>query len=434
MYSRRMRTISRGMVAGILVIFLACSVALAGTIEFWTENEDMQRGQHRNWNWIFSEYERMTGEKVKVTYVPYDQALKKYMAAFAAGKAPDILDIDRSWMPEFLKNDLIEPFPEELQKKWEAVLIPLAEKLKINGKVYAFPPCGADIYQLTYNKNMFREAGLDPNHPPETWEEFRDYAKKLTKYGPGEKITRVGYAIRYMGHPHGIVHKHLWAIWSAGARLIDPPNVLRGGKANFNNEAGKEAINLIIKMLYGDKSTAFGFPDPRDAFIQKKAAMQISEGSSIATRVPKEAPDIDYGVALPPHPKWGIKVTNFNTHPTLCVASTSNKKDLAFKFIEYLMRPEILLYAALTSDIHNLGFGSVSLAKIVYEHPFFANNPYYRETMKMSKYGRAYPINVHLSEVFEIFGSYMIKAWQKQISVEEALNKAEKEVNAVLAE
>ncbi|MGQ9630177.1 MAG: extracellular solute-binding protein [bacterium] len=420
-----------GIAVSILVVLVACGLALSGTIEVWIENENMDRSQHRNWTWIYDEYERMTGEKLKVVFVPYDEALKKYIAAFAAGKAPDIIGIDRSWMPEFLKNDLLAPFPADLQKKWESLALPLTETLKIEGKVYGLP-FGGDIYQLTYNKDMFREAGLDPNRPPETWDEFRSYAKKLTKSDPDGKITRVGYAIRYMGHPHGIVHKHLWAVWSSGAELIDPPYVLRGGKAAFNNEAGKASVELIIKMLYEDKSTAFGFPDPRDAFIERKAAMQISEGVSIATRAPKEAPDMDWGVALPPYRK--VKATNFNTHPDLCVTSTSGKKDLAFKFLDYLMRPEILLYASLTADIHNLGFGTLSLAKDVYKHPFFAYNPYYKQTMEMSRYGRAYPINVHLSEVFEIFGSNVINAWQKKITVEEALAKAEKEINAVLAE
>ena len=430
----RTKVISVGIIAGMLAVLFTWSIASAGVIELWVDNEDMDRGQHRNWNWVYNEYERMTGEKVKVVFVPYDEALKKFIAGFAAGKAPDIMSIDRSWMPQFLKDDLITPFPADLQKKWESLALPLCETLKIEGKVYALPPFGGDLYQLTYNKNMFREAGLDPNLPPETWEEFRDYAKKLAKYDEEGKLTRVGYAIRYVGHPHGVVHKHLWAIWSSGAELIVPPDQLRGGKAGFNNEAGRAAVDLIIKMLYEDKSTAFGFPDPRSAFIEKKAAMQISEGSSIANRQFREAPDIDWGIALPPHRKGGVKATNFNTHPTLCVASTSGKQDLAFKFLEYLMRPEILLYVALTSNIQELGFGTLSLTKMVYEHPFFATNPYYVQTLEMSKYGRAYPINVHLSEVFEIFGSNMVKAWLKEISVEEALAKAEKDVNTVLAE
>ena len=260
----------------------------------------------------------------------------------------------------------------------------------------------------------------------------REYAKKLAKRNAAGKLTRVGYAIRYVGHPHGVVHKHLWAIWASGASLIDPPTVLRGGKAGFNNEAGRAAVDLVVKMLYEDKSTAFGFPDPRDALIEQKAAMQISEGSSIASRAFREAPTMDWGVALPP--SRTTKVTNFNTHPTFCVTSSSQKKDISFSFLNYLLRPEIILYAALTANIHELGFGSISLVKDVYMHPFFAQNPYYMQTLAMSQYGRAYPINVHLSEVFEIFGSNMVKAWQKDISVEEALAKAEKEVNRVLAE
>ena len=33
---------------------------------------------------------------------------------------------------------------------------------------------------LYYNKEMFREAGLDPEHPPRTWDELIDYADRLT--------------------------------------------------------------------------------------------------------------------------------------------------------------------------------------------------------------------------------------------------------------
>jgi len=428
------RIIGMGIIVSVVAVLFTWNMALAGTIEFWTENENMDRSQHRNWTWIYDEYERKTGEKIKVVYVPYDEALKKYITAFAAGRAPDLIDIDRSWMPEFLRNDLLEPFPADVQKKWESVALPMFKKCEIDGKVYELPCGGTDIYQNTYNKNMFREAGLDPDRPPETWTEFRDYAKRLTKYDSEGKITRVGFAIRYMGHPHGVVHKYLWAVWSAKASLIEPPDVLRGGKAGFNNEGGRAALDLIMKMLYEDRSTAFGFPDPRDAFIEKKAAMQISEGSSIASRVFKEAPDIDWGVALPPHPEWGIKVTNFNTHPTLCVPTTTGKKDLVFKFLDYLLRPEIQLYMSLTSGVHELGFGDIPFAKDVYRHPFFAQNPYYLKTLEMAEYGRVYPLNVRLSEVFGIFGSYWVKALLKQISPEEALSKAEKEVNAVLAE
>jgi len=210
--------------------------------------------------------------------------------------------------------------------------------------------------------------------------------------------------------------------------------VLRGGKAGFNNEAGFAAVDLMKKMLYEDRSTAFGFPDPRDAFVQKKGAMFICCPRCTTWRYFREAPDIDYGIAPCPHPEWGESVSNLNAHPTLCVTSTSRKKDLAFKFIEYLMRPEIQLYIPLTTNIDKMGFGYPPFSKSIWHHDWFRRNQYYIKTLELTKYARTYPINVHLSEVFEIFGSYMVKAWHKEISVKEALAKAEKEVNAVLAE
>jgi len=160
-----------GVIVSILVVFV-CSAVLAGTIEIWTDEASMDRSPYRSWNWIYSEYERETGEKVKVVYVPYGELEKKLMAAFAAGKAPDIMAIDRSWLPSFLKDELVESFPPDLQKKWESIALPVFKKFEIKGKVYALP-YGIDIYGLNYNKNMFREAGLDPNRPPETWKEFR---------------------------------------------------------------------------------------------------------------------------------------------------------------------------------------------------------------------------------------------------------------------
>ena len=150
--------------------------------------------------------------------------------------------------------------------------------------MWGYTQYGIDVYGLTWNKDHFKEAGLDPEKPPKTWDEFRDYAKKLTKRDAQGNITRVGYAIRHVGQPHGIVHKHFWAIYGAGAALIDTPLALRGGKYMFNTPGGKAALQLVLDMLDVDKSTSLNFPDPRAAFLKGIASMQISETVSIRAR------------------------------------------------------------------------------------------------------------------------------------------------------
>lgn len=68
------------------------------------------------------------------------------------------------------------------------------EQMKLteyNGKYYGLPVHSTQQC-LIYNKKLFAEAGLDPNHAPETWEEFYKYAKKLTKYDSNGFITQLG--------------------------------------------------------------------------------------------------------------------------------------------------------------------------------------------------------------------------------------------------
>ena len=48
------------------------------------------------------------------------------------------------------------------------------------GKTYGIPWQRSTII-LYYNKDAYREVGLDPDKPPATWEELEEYARKLTK-------------------------------------------------------------------------------------------------------------------------------------------------------------------------------------------------------------------------------------------------------------
>lgn len=68
------------------------------------------------------------------------------------------------------------------------------EQMKLtehNGKYYGLP-VHATQQCLLYNKKLFSEAGLDPDHAPENWEEWYEYAKKLTKYDSNGFITQLG--------------------------------------------------------------------------------------------------------------------------------------------------------------------------------------------------------------------------------------------------
>ena len=55
---------------------------------------------------------------------------------------------------------------------------------------------------LYWNKDAFKEAGLDPEKAPGNWDEMVEYAKKLTKRDAAGKVTQWGVKIPSSGFPY----------------------------------------------------------------------------------------------------------------------------------------------------------------------------------------------------------------------------------------
>ena len=75
------------------------------------------------------------------------------------------------------------------------------ENSQTGGKTWGIPFQRSTIV-LYYNKELFKEAGLDPNRPPATWKEMAEYAQKLTKRDASGKVTQWGVQIPSSGFPY----------------------------------------------------------------------------------------------------------------------------------------------------------------------------------------------------------------------------------------
>jgi len=73
------------------------------------------------------------------------------------------------------------------QEDIEDIYPALRQYASWRGTLYSLPMEATNL-ALLYNKDMFRAAGLDPERPPQNWDELRDYARKLTfdKDGDGK--------------------------------------------------------------------------------------------------------------------------------------------------------------------------------------------------------------------------------------------------------
>jgi len=112
-----------------------------------------------------------------------------------------------------------------------------------SGTVWGIPTKNYSM-GLVYNKKLFQQAGLDVANPPKTWAEVRDAAKKISALGSGI----AGYSEYSAGNTGGW---HFTAeLYAQGGQIVSAD----GKKADFNNAMGKQVLQNLKDMRYGDNS------------------------------------------------------------------------------------------------------------------------------------------------------------------------------------
>ena len=148
------------------------------------------------------------------------------------------------------------------------------------GKVYGLPSQNYSM-GLVYNRDLFTEAGLDPDDPPATWAEVRDAAKKIAALGDGT----VGYGDYSKSNTGGW---HFTAeMYSLGADVATQEG--DAWKAAFNNPTGKQVLQQLKDMRWADKSMGekqlLEYADLLRMMGSGKLGMYLGTGSDIVNIV-----------------------------------------------------------------------------------------------------------------------------------------------------
>ena len=91
----------------------------AKTVTLWYPAGDITAGAaHFSDKSFFAPYEAKAGVKVEAVGLDYDTMQQKIFAAAAAKNVGDILFVDGSWVPGFLKEEMLDPVPDARAKAW----------------------------------------------------------------------------------------------------------------------------------------------------------------------------------------------------------------------------------------------------------------------------------------------------------------------------
>ena len=244
------------------------------------------------------EFAKKSGYEVEVVTIPYQGYEAKYLAAFMAkSSAPDLfMGMTHHWCGQY---DFCDRMPADLAKLYDENLPKYMGAVgKWKDVRYGIPIEHGNFQQMYINVDMFKKAGLDPDAPPKTMDEWLAALKKLTIADPkGGEPTQVGFAIRSKGHPVGITDKFLPFAHAYGARMLSPDLTKAAGFANSPQMVA--ALTFFGDLVLKEKVASLTLANPEDAFGQKRAAIIFRE-SWFFGWLRKNAPDVNFKVyALP---------------------------------------------------------------------------------------------------------------------------------------
>ncbi|GAA0136479.1 hypothetical protein YSY43_33200 [Paenibacillus sp. YSY-4.3] len=279
-------------------------------------------------------YPHITVEYVPLVENDSNETLKKLDIMYASGEEFDVFSINST--PNFSQranNDMLEPLDDYIAK--EGLVYEdeyKAEQMKVDGKRYSLPGKFGP-WLILLNKDQLTEAGLSV---PEswTWDEFRDYAKRLTS---GEGAGK-----------HYGAHFHTWKDYLLLNKYSAPDNqgILNdeGTAVDADNPLMKKSLELRYDMEKVDKS-ATPYQDVitqkipyRDQFFQGKASMLPTGPWMIAEAGGTETISATFETAFAPWPtnNKGDEIYSYGGADSLVISSQSKHKQESYEFIRFL--------------------------------------------------------------------------------------------------
>ncbi len=191
----------------------------------------------------------------------------QFMLAMAGGSAPDVYkawfhilrhDIDEGfcyplneWLGDDLDGDGKLSDAEAKWPGWKDVPPLWREVATKNGKVCAVPVAGVAYYGILYRKDLVKAAGMDPEKPPATWDEFEEWCVKLTfadKTIPGASVQRGQRAFGIENRPWGFLP---WVGAAGGdvVRKVKRPGGAEAWEACFDSPECLRAAEFLKRLI-----------------------------------------------------------------------------------------------------------------------------------------------------------------------------------------
>jgi multiple sugar transport system substrate-binding protein len=303
-------------------------------LEVWNKPPSRQTKELKLWKETVLRFEQ-ENPTLKIRGVEREFSPQEFVTAMAGGKGPDVMHVWIGTLPTLAREGFIAPLDHYLQGWDQKDYIPpiVWEPAVVNGKTYGVP---RDTYfmVLFYRKDRFRQAGLDPERPPQNWDELVSYARRLTKpeqgqYGFGLTPTTWNFMDFVWQNGGQLVAKDGTGKWRA---RLDSPEVL-GTLAFWRDLKWKHGV-LPPNALASEEEVS-------QMFALGRVGMMMGVAMQLPTLINKYGLSFqDTGIAPLPAGPQGLRASHAGGEVFIINASIPpERQQAAWRYIQFELSP-----------------------------------------------------------------------------------------------
>jgi multiple sugar transport system substrate-binding protein len=347
-----------GLLALLLALLAGCGGGDDGreVVRFWAMGREGEVVAE-----LVPEFERLHPNiRVEVQQIPWSSAHEKLLTAFAGDVTPDVAQLGSSWVPELVALGALEPLDARLRASRSVdprdyFAGGLGGNV-IDGQTWAIP-WYADTRLLFYRSDLLREAGYAA--PPTDWAGWLQAMRAVKARSPGN------FAIFLPVNEY----EPLLAL----ALQQREPLLRDGGRyGNFRSPGFQRASDFYLNLFREGLAPPLSntqISNLYDEFARGHFTFYITGPWNIGEfkrRLPPERQDDWMTAPLPGPTGPGASIAGGSS---LAVFARSERKDAAWRLVEFLSRPDIQLrFFALTGDL--------PARRSVWQSPLLAGDPY----------------------------------------------------------
>jgi multiple sugar transport system substrate-binding protein len=288
------------------------------------------------------EFEKETGIKVQWTNFPYENTLKEETLNFVANSEQfDVILTDVVWPVNFagagwavpLKQFMDDPKLADPKLDLKDFFPVWLASFTVGGTLYGLP---FDSYAglLYYNKAMFKAAGIE--NPPQTWDELKADAAKLTN--KDKKVY--GYALQSARGETQTADGFARFLWPWGGRFLDIPNkkiLVNDAKSVAGMEFRQGLLDVMPSGIVSDDHSQVV-----EMLSQKQVAM-ITEWSAFYPTLSTGPVASDLGIAPEPKGPDGAYAAFGGFAYMISSQVAKAKQDAGYLFVQWLTSKEMAM-------------------------------------------------------------------------------------------